>query len=106
MAQQVVARLLETEDDPDSPENVMADFRVNPRLTGGPDKIVFLANNCYGQPRTIVISRNEHGRYSWKLRYQDNPVIADQLYTYSYNYFDALQAAKRSALRFVKNLAQ
>ncbi len=62
--------------------------------------------NAYGKLRTVYIRQNEHGQFSWTLRYQDNPAICNQDYRYSDNYFDTLKAVKRSAKRIVSNLGQ
>lgn len=62
--------------------------------------------NTYGVERTILIKRNGFGRFTWRLVYQDNPSLTNKEHTYTENYFDDAKSAKRSARRFMKNLAQ
>lgn len=64
-----------------------------------------LINACK-QERTVVIRRNEYGRFTWRLIYQDNPAISDREFTYTHNWFDSVRAAKRSAKNFVRRLGQ
>lgn len=66
----------------------------------------FKLPNAYGQERTIRIKRNGFDRHTWRLLYHDNPAIADLEHTYTENYFDDAKAARRSARRFMKKLAQ
>lgn len=62
--------------------------------------------NACGQPRTIMIKRNADGLFSWRLRYQDNPVMPDREHRYTDSWFATVSAAKRSARRFMRTLAQ
>lgn len=66
----------------------------------------FKLPNAYGQERTIRIKRNWFDLYTWRLLYHDNPAIADREHIYTENYFDDAKAARRSARRFMKRLAQ
>jgi hypothetical protein len=66
----------------------------------------FMLPNAYGQKRTVLIKRNGFGRYTWRLVYHDNPALVRAEHTYTDNFFDDAKAAKRSARRFMKNLAQ
>lgn len=66
----------------------------------------FALPNAFGALRTVVVLRNDWGRYTWRLLYQDNPAIADREHEYTQNWFDTAAAARRSARRFVRTLGQ
>jgi hypothetical protein len=66
----------------------------------------FVTNNACGAPRTVVIRRNEHDRYTWRVVYQDNPAISDVEHTYTWHWYDSAKAARRAARRFVRTLGQ
>lgn len=65
--------------------------------------------NALGQIRTILIKQKigldgRPGAFFWTLIYPESPI--DREHRYFYNYFDTAAAARRSARRFMKSLAQ
>jgi hypothetical protein len=59
--------------------------------------------NARGQLREVRIKLNRHGRFTWRVVYPQQPTVE---HAHTYNYFDTAQAARRSARRHLKNLAQ
>lgn len=59
--------------------------------------------NYFGQPRTVQLRVNYHGRWTWWICY---PELPEAYPTQSPNYFDSEAAARRSARRCLKSLAQ
>jgi hypothetical protein len=59
--------------------------------------------NAYGEKRRVVVYVNGFDRYTWRLFYPSAPDVA---HTYTDNYFDSAKAARRSARRFMRSLAQ
>ncbi len=66
----------------------------------------FTRPNALGALRTIVIKKNQWERYTWRIRYQDNPRYPDTEHQYTTHYFDDEGRAVKSATRFMKRLGQ